>query len=258
MYKRQLKNIITRGPHPSHRPHTVLLGFRDVYLTEPDYRTRGPYALSIDWFATDDEPVLDRLAYLRGTSPLGLFALEHSGLWQQRAPLRQGTENYAKDVLAPRLAGASRSAVRGAVDRVFAEERKRPAAVNQAQLEAEAQIELFHFDFKAQLDRSFLPHIVRMCKENDIRLVVVRMPTRKMAQVREESVELPEWARISLPAYTEDLYRWLDDEEVVLLDFEREYEPPLAHFAAGDHIGPGDPQREFTKRVTERLRKLAD
>lgn len=248
-----IKNVIAAAEQ---RPRTVVLGFRDVFLTEPEYRTQGGYSHTIDWYSGPDEELLDRLAYLRDVDPVELFALRHSGLWQRREELREDAEGFAKERLGPALAGATAEELRVAIDRVFAEDRKRLEAVNEAQIQAETKIEAYHFDFEAQLERSFLPEITRICRAAEMRLVLVRLPTQKFARARAGEVELPPWVVEWLPAYIDDLERWLDEREVTLLDFEDDSHFPLEHFFAGDHLVPDPAKGVFTELLAEKLKPL--
>ena len=250
-----LKNVVAAAPAEA-RPRVVVLGFRDVFLTEPDYRTEGRYRTFVDWFAGPDEPLLDRLALLRGTGPLELLALEHWSVWQERAGLREEAEALAKEGLAARLAGRPPADLAAAVERVFAEERKRPAAVTAAQTRAEAQVERHHFDLDAQLGRSLLPGMIRIARDADLRLVLVRLPNRRSAEARVRELEFPAWASEWLPGYMDALMAYLEREGVDVIDLDGDPRIPFEWYANGDHLGPEPGRREFTRILAEELAPL--
>jgi len=250
-----LKNVVARAEGDA-RPRAVVLGFRDVFLTEPDYRTGGRYRTTVDWFADADEPLLDRRALLRGTGPLELLALEHWSAWQRRDHLREGAEALAKEGVAARIAGRPPGDLTAAVDRVFAEERKRPDAVTAAQTRAEVQIEPYHFDFPAQLDRSLLPEMIRIAREAGVQLVLVRMPNRRSAEARMRALDLPAWATEWLPGYVDALMAHLEREGVDVIDLEGDPRIPFEWYANGDHLGPEPGRREFTRILAEELAPL--
>jgi hypothetical protein len=248
-----MKNVLATAPK---RPAVVVLGFRSVFLTEPDYRTQGRYRRRIDYFATQDEPLLDELAYFRTLGPAELFAMRHWSVWQQREELRTATETWFKDELAARVVGLEPAVLRGAVERVFADENKRAEAVNAAQQQAEIIVERPHFDFPAQLERSFLPEIVRIAREAGIKLVLVRLPTRTTAENDPQS--LPAWHRDWMPGYEADLFAWLAEQGVGALDFEGDPRIPVDWFARGDHLGEEPGQAEFTKILAAALEPYLD
>lgn len=238
------------------RPDTVVLMFRDVYLTEPDYRIRGPYANTVDWLAGPEEPLLDRLAYFRESGALSVAARRHWSLWRGRDDLRSETEALAKAHVAPWLAGATPEELKEAVGRVFAEERKRPDAISRLQLETDTKIDPEHFRFGPQLRRSFLPELIRLAKDAGIQLIVVRAPNRRTAEAAAGDLELPEWATVDLPRYMTELREYLDEQGVPLLDFDGDPRIPFEWFAAGDHLNPDPGMVRFTGFLAERLRPL--
>lgn len=243
-----LKNVLATA---TERPGVVVIGFRNVFLTEPDYRTQNNYRRRIDYFAGEDEPLLDELAYFGDLGPAELFLMRHWSVWQRREELRGTTEAWFKDTLAARAVGLEPPALRGAVERVFADENKRDAAVDQAQELAETVADRSHFDFPGQLGRSFLPEMVRIARESGIRLVFLRLPTRRMAKDATETAA--PWYREWMPGYEADLFAYLEREGVGLIDFEGDPRIPVAWFDNGDHLGEEPGQVELTKLLAAAL-----
>jgi hypothetical protein len=121
---------------------------------------------------------------------------------------------------------------------------------------AEIIVERPHFDFPAQLERSFLPEIVRIAREAGIKLVLVRLPTRTTAENDPQS--LPAWHRDWMPGYEADLFAWLAEQGVGSLDFEGDPRIPVDWFARGDHLGEEPGQAEFTKILAAALEPYLD
>jgi hypothetical protein len=244
------KNVVVTNEPP---PKVLVLGFRDTFLTEPDYRTGSRYTRTLNFFSGPEEPALDRKAYLRDTSALERFALRHWSMWQQRDELRESTEQWFKGELAAPLVDLDRDGIADAVDRVFDESRKTPAAVDAAQRAAEIVIEPYHFDFDAQLGQSFLPEMIRLTRDAGTRLILVRLPNRRTAEALVipdlDQPFPPEW----LPPYMQDLKAYLEAEGVPMLDFEGDPRIPFAWYARGDHLGEEPGQAEFTKMLVEAL-----
>jgi lysophospholipase L1-like esterase len=100
-------------------------------------------------------------------------------------------------------------------------------------------------DFELQLPRSFLPEIVRLCKENGIQLILVRMKTLNFPVVETEPRALSE--------YISDLRAYLDQNDVVLLDFSHDVRLTSAHFLDAVHMN-AEGRAVFTPMLADALR----
>ena len=102
-------------------------------------------------------------------------------------------------------------------------------------------------DFEAQLPRSFLPEIIRLCKENNIQLVLVRIKVREFPT--------PESQPAGMHEYVNSLEEYLNQNDVPFLDF-----------GADPRIDPGDfydplhmteaGQKTFTEILAESLKEV--
>ncbi len=250
-----LKNFVAKA---SPRPEFAILGFRDVYLTVPDYRVVMGYDGTLNRFVDGEEPLLDRLAYFRDTGPVSYLLMRHWSLFQKRNDIDVATEALFKEQLASRIAGVAPEEIGGAVDRVFAEENKLPDAVTAAQQRAENVVDPAYFDFHAELERSFLPEMIKIARENDIRLILMRMRPRRNAREDGGPARERAWITDLLPKYMADLEAYLAENDVPFLDFEDDERIVFEWFERGDHLNKDPGQVGFTKLLAEAVAPYLD
>lgn len=240
-----LKNVICALENP---PRTVVLFFRDTFLTYPDYRVDGKYFSKVERFAGPDEELLDRLAYLDGMSSTTYFAEKWVPLFGEREKLQNEIVGVAKFGFPRRLIKADSSTVDQAINAVFADSNMNQMLLTAAQLDAEkVGGSEDHFDFEARVDVSFLPAMVGLMEERGVELVMCRIKRRRDLK--------PNSRPAALEAYIRDLGAYLDARGVPLLDYTEEDSLVLDHFGEGDHLN--EHGREiFTRLVAEDLLAL--
>jgi len=167
-------NIVTA----KHKPAYLIILFRDSMLTTPDYRVQGSYFQQIDEFANNDDKLLIQLAFVNKMNWLEKLADQYLPPYGSRLKFR-ATIDGAMRKTAPRwLLQCEPACVDVALSKIFSADnfvsKIMSDAVNSANQYLYAPQNL---DFEYQVDRSFLPEIIRLCKENNIRLILVRSKT---------------------------------------------------------------------------------
>jgi len=253
------KNLVAEQTPP---PKIVLIGFRDVYLTVPQYRVEMPYKGTIDRFVRGEEPVLDRLAYFRDVGSVEYFLKRRWTVFQRRAELRQRAELAFKQDLVGALLGERATALeggaKGAIDRVFSEDNKIPELVSAAQGRAEQVIDPKLFDFADQMPRSFLPEIVRIAEERGIQLILVRLRPRRNAEHPVDRSSFPGWVHELLPGYERDFAAYIEQHGIPLLDFAEDARIGLDWYANGDHLNTEPGEVGFTRLLVEAVQPYLD
>ncbi|GAB4332509.1 MAG: hypothetical protein Kow0089_00380 [Desulfobulbaceae bacterium] len=102
------------------------------------------------------------------------------------------------------------------------------------------------FDFYGRVENSFLPHILQLAKEHDIRLAFIRVQERPPADGPPE--DPPEMKR-----YMADMRRYLEEHGAALYDFTGDPELPLSAYHDGDHIKD---QKKYTELFYRRVGHL--
>jgi hypothetical protein len=102
-------------------------------------------------------------------------------------------------------------------------------------------------DFETQINRSLLPEIIRLCKENDIKLILVRTKTIRFSR------EIPEPA--ALTEYVTDLNSYLKQNDVPLIDFSRSDRLSPNLFVDINHLNSNG-KRVFTEMLVEGIQPI--
>jgi hypothetical protein len=101
-------------------------------------------------------------------------------------------------------------------------------------------------DFDTQIGQSFLPEIVRMCRENGIQLILVRMPTLRFKE--------PGTKPVGLDKYLQKLSAYLNENNVAYLDFDQGT-LPAKYFRDVLHLNEQG-RLVFTGELTEALNRI--
>ena len=240
-----LKNQIAPAVH---KPDCVVIFFRDQFLTIPEYRVRGAYKEEIDKYATADEPLLDRLAYLNGMDPLTYSLHQYCSMMQQKRHIKRTMQTWVKDICVQRFIGGRPGDADRVIAYVFQESHLSPELATAKQLEAERTGHARTRSFDVQLRNSFLPYMIEIARENDIQLVFVRVKRRRDAEGRNE----PEHLKI----YLNKLHTYLNSKGFSLLDFTHDERITLDYFGSGDHLSKPLGQELFTRLLAQRLSPL--
>ncbi len=227
-------------------PKTVVIFFRDIYLTHPRQRVGGDYFEHIRSLSHTSEPLLERLALEKGWAETLVSRLLPA--FRYRHDITEGIDRAIKDAAVGRIARVKRGEVQRAIRRSFADRKMDKAQLSAAQDKAEKVDQSDLFDFDANIDRSFLPAIIEALKGAGIGLVFVRVKTRKAAVHGRESKLLKKYIA-SLKAY-------LNRAQVPLLDFTYDERITLEHYARGDHLSRDKGRSLFTQILAEALKPL--
>ncbi|QDV04677.1 hypothetical protein Poly30_01700 [Planctomycetes bacterium Poly30] len=243
-----IKNRIAAANPP---PKYCILGFRDTYLTVPEYRADGGYKQIVDRYVDGPEPLLDRLAYLSDLGPLEYTLRRYWAPAQRKSEIVERVEGFVKADATGFLLGHSPDEMRAAVDVVFADDRKQPSKLTKKQRRAAKLAMGNYFDFESELPESFLPEMVRICREAGIQLVLMRMRPRRNAEFPDDRSHFPTALKVDLPRYERALEAYLASESVPLLDFSEDDRIPFEWFANGDHLNREEARVGFTELLSE-------
>jgi len=240
-----LKNIILEADP---RPDAVILLYRDTILTLSDFHVNGGYVAELDQFATAREDVLLERAYLNFMNPLEKWALAYFPLYSSRQRLADKADYYARNLLPVLFLPCKGDCLDRAHAIVFHVDNVAPAFQEKALVEEEE----FLFtpramDFEGQAGRSFLPEIIRLARENGIRLILAHERTLLFPAAGAEPKALQEYKRA--------LASYLKANDVTLLDFSYDPRLPDDYFADVLHMNETG-KAAFTQMLAEALLPL--
>lgn len=227
-----------------HKPKYLVLFFRDTMMTLPGYRVTGRYFEQIDEFASPDDTVLIERAYINQMSPLEKFFEGYFPLYGSRWTIRQSLDYYIRYPLGNSLLSCNKTCMDYATEAVFDESNLDITFLSDAIGAADDYLYSDEaLDFDGQVDSTFLPEIIRLCRENGIQLVLVRMPILRYYD--------PAARPAGLDGYVQDLRNYLKENNVAFLDFDKKEMPP-EFFSDTLHLNEQG-KEVFTQQLTESL-----
>lgn len=207
-----LKNEIVASPA---KPRTLVILFRDTMLTQPSHRI-SPFAdKTVDVFATmDDRLVLER-AFLNQINPVGAFFEAYIPFYSSQAEIQKEVSESIRYGSVRWTLGCSRKCVDDAVQNVLARSRMTTGTINAEVVSVEGPLYSARaLDFSTRIEKSFLPEIVRLCRENGMACIFVRSRKQYYAGMPGEPR--------SLQNYLFDLKAYLQSNGMTYLDMNND------------------------------------
>ncbi len=233
-------------PSP-YKPEALIIVFRDTMLTTPGYRVNGSYFTQLDEYATPDDKLIIERAYVNLMNPLEKFADGSFPLYGSRLRLREALDHYIR-YSGNRVLGCDAECTDIAMGTVYGAGNMEQNILGDAIGTAESYLyNTQAMDFDRQLERSFLPEMVRMTRENGTQLIFIR--TKTMFYPDEDS-EPPE-----LKTYMNKLAAYLEANGVILLDYGQDERLKEEFFYDPLHLNE-EGREVFTALIVDALRAL--
>jgi hypothetical protein len=200
-----IKNNVAKISNP---PKYLVIFFRDTMLTMPGYRVQGQYFEQIDEYASPKDELLIERAFINLMNPMERFAEAYVPIYAARRELRDEVESRIRYIPSKAI-GCSPECVDDSFTQVFNDENIDAQAMNEAIAAADSNLYTTRaLNFENQVDTSFLPELVRIAKESNIKLVLIRIKTLQFPQ------PFP-----ALDNYINDLKTYAAVNHVTVLDF---------------------------------------
>jgi hypothetical protein len=240
-----IKNNIVPSPY---KPQALMIVFRDTMLTTPGYRVNGSYFTQLDEYATPNDRLLIERAYINLMNPLEKISERYLPLYGSRISLRETLDYYIRYSGNKLLLGCDDLCTAKAMGTVFGAGNMEQNILGDAIGTAESYLyttEALNFD--RQLERSFLPEIVRLCNENGIQLVLIRTKTMRYPDEASEP--------LALKTYMEKMADYLNDNDVILLDFGQDARLKTEYFYDPLHLNKQG-RVIFTEMIVDSLKAI--
>ncbi len=223
-----IKNNIATS---AHKPETLILLFRDNLLTAPGYRVSGPYAQVIETLATSDDSLVAQRSYIDLMHPLERWAEMYILPYHQRLNIRERTEWFLRYPLPRLVLGCKNPCVDKSLNTVLESKNMEPGILSEVVFNSASYLYSDALlDFEQQLPRSYLPEIIRLGRENNIRLIFVRSKTLLFPNQASEPS--------ALDAYMTHLAEYLRANGAIYLDLEQGPNIPDQYFIDFVHVRP--------------------
>jgi hypothetical protein len=239
-----LKNMILES---TYSPKYAVILFRDTMLTLPSFRTTGRYFELLDDFARPRESLVTELAFINQMAPVEKLAEQYLPLYSARWELRKRLDERVRYRASSILLNCSKPCTDDALNSIFGKQGVDVVALNRAI--ADSQQTLYTsaaLNFDNQIDKSFLPPIIRLAQKNNIKLIFVRTKTLTYF---ERAYEPPQ-----LRAYIKSLDEYLSKQDhVYFLDLAHDKRIKTEYFADSVHFNEKG-KDAFTKILADELR----
>jgi hypothetical protein len=117
-------------------------------------------------------------------------------------------------------------------------------------LEKEAQSRPEFQDFKANVEKSFLPHMLDIAKRKGFTLVITRHKSRQFAE------NLAEANTPVVQKYRKEIAAYVTERGQVFLDYELEPALKIEHYGNGSHLNRGEGRATWTRLLAEDVKAL--
>jgi len=211
-----------------HRPEAIVIEFRDTMLTAPGYRVHGTYFVKLAEFAASEEPILLEKAYLDQMGLAAIWAEKYFPLYSAREDIRTEIDSHIRYTL-PGWLNCNQFCTDQSMYAVFTATDLEPGQLRNAIAAAEGYLYTpSQLDFKRQVNKSFLPNIIRLTKEHGIQLIAVRLKTQRVGAGNLETSEVRQ--------YIADLSDYLNEQDVIFLDYGPDQRLGSEYFRDSVHL----------------------
>lgn len=236
-----IKNNIVLAEH---KPKYLVVFFRESMMTVPGYRVTGRYFEQIDEFASPEDTLLIERAYINQMTPLEKFMEAYVPPYGSRWTIRQSIDYYIRYPLWDVLLGCNPACMDHAMEVVFGSDNLDITFLSEAIGAADDYLYSEEaLDFNHQVDQSFLPEVIRLCRESGIQLILVRVAIQRFYE--------PGSQPPGLSAYIQDLDSYLEANDVLFLDLDQK-EIPFEFFSDTLHLNE-DGKSIFTQELIQGL-----
>jgi hypothetical protein len=237
-----LKNNVTNADS---KPDTMIILFRDTVLTSTAFRVHGNFLAMMDEYAGADDDLVLQLAIRDRMNPLEKLAEAYLPPYWGRTNLQTILISRVLYLPTRTVLDCDLECSDEAMNRVFGNQNFDPDQFNRAINVAENFLYADeNLDFEHQINRSFLPEIIRLCRENNIKLILVRTKTLRFSRAVPEPSALKE--------YMDGLYSYARLNDIPLIDFAHSDSLPPNLFTDINHLNSGG-KKVFTEMLIEAI-----
>jgi hypothetical protein len=230
-----------------HRPEAIVIVFRDTMLTAPGYRVHGAYFSKLAEFAETDEPVLLEKAYLNQMGVVAKWSEKYFPLYSAREDIKKEIDSRIRYTL-PGWFNCDQFCTDQSMYAVFTAIDLEPGQLRTAIATAEGYLYTpSQLNFERQVDKSFLPDMIRLTKERVIPLIAVRLKTQRSGAGNLESSEIRQ--------YIAELSDYLNEQGVIFLDYGQDPRLDSEHFTDSIHLNAKG-EELFTQILAEDLNEI--
>ena len=229
----------------SFKPTTIIMFFTDTILTDPEDWVTGEYFPIIDEYASPDDELLINLSYRNQQTFLENTLISWLPLYGYRENISNFLKDFAEYSLSNALLDCPAACMTNITEEVFLYSNLLPGSFSSTDVTPSVSPYSWKtINFSARVSKSYLPELIRMCKENSIHLIMVRMGTHQFLSRADE----PLWVR----GYFSALQVYLETQGVGYLDLAHDLRIKPEHYFDFVHLSKTG-REVFTRILAESL-----
>lgn len=239
-----LKNNIVTA---SHHPRYLVILFRDTEMTAPGYRVQGKTFAALDEIATPEDSLVIERSYLQSMNPLESLAETYFPPYAFRTTVRSTLDMHTYALPYLFLRCGKRCMDTAALNVFNFRNNAAPKGGGSLDLEENLLYSPAGLDFDSQVDLSYLPEILRLCRENNIQLILVRAKTARFIDSSTEPRGLRE--------YLSRFEAYVVANGAKFVDISGDTRVPLEEFIDSYHVQP-QARPAYTQALIDALRSV--
>lgn len=237
-----IKNLAMKMQEP---PKTVLLFFRANDVTSPTHSVRGNNEILQLQISENQEPLMEELVYKPTYGRIGYYLFKYLHVYRGREQLRQFLYTRTRDFLYSSLTGKTKGAER-MLNTVLARSHMNMLLADKWEQANANPRSVKDIDIDEAIRTSFLPHIINEVHAKGSDLILIRVKQRKFITMKENKSEL---------LYFEGLRKYLEENDVIFLDYTKNPLLQEEHYSDGDHLSPSG-IKLFTEIVAKDVNRI--
>ena len=178
------------------------------------------------------------------------IAEKYFPVFGSRWEIRESIDFYIRYPLPKAIIACDESCMIDSMKMVFSEADINEKHLNEALFVADSILyERNSLDFKNTVEESFLPEIIRLCNENDIQLILVRMETMRFPTQKNEPPRLQK--------YFVDMQEYLEGNGAIYVDISQNLSITEEHFVDDLHMNEKG-KSVFTPILVDELERIIE
>ena len=237
-----IKNLVLT----ENKPRNLVIIFRDNILTRPNLRTWGRFKYDIDALVDRDASLLDELAYLNHKNSQ-YYLSNYLPLFKDRSLWADMVKFSIEGFVSQHLLGIEVGQLISSLNQLFTFNGILYREAGNQSYYSSTHLQPENLRFAENLESSFLPHIVALCKQHQVELTIIRI----QRLVDEEKMR----ATGLLENYIGGLGEYAENEGFRFIDFTGKDWLQRKHYTSNDHLNTAGKQ-QFTREIYRQLKQI--
>ena len=169
-------------------------------------------------------------------------------LYQKRTGVKDKFDSLIKENMMSVFFNQQIDDMENATQRLFADTNMNQQLFTKYQFETDKISKKSEFDFVKKVKTSFLPEIISLAKQNNIKLIFVRVKKRRDV--------IPNSQPTELIAYIKDLREYFIQHNIIFIDYTNDRHIKEENYSDGDHQDNPNGLMTFTELIADTLPQL--